>query len=462
MRATAAVVSLIAPAAAQAHGFGARYELPLPLAIYLTSAALAVLLSFLAMAWFSRHARGVGEAPRFNLLVTAPGRALASAPVLFALRLAAVALFVVVIVAGLLGAQSPLKNIAPAFVWALWWVGMTYVSALAGDLWALLNPLATLFCWVEAAYARLRPGRRLSLELPYPKAAGVWPAAALFLLFAWMELVWEGADKPASLSLAIIAYSALAWTGMWVFGRREWLRRGEMFAIVFGLLARFSPTEVRVSEGRREWNLRPYAVGLLAREPAHPSEVALVVFMLAAVSFDGLRDTPLWTSAAPGDTAGLIGAALLLLAAYGLVCKMMVRLGQDLQTWRRAAGLFVFTLIPIAIAYHLAHYLSFLVTILQYAIPLASDPLGRGWDLFGGATHFVRPGIIDAKTIWTVAVPAIIIAHVLAVGLSHLLALREFPSRRAALRSQYPMVALMLAYTMGSLWIIAQPIVSER
>ncbi len=462
LRAYGFAVALLFPALAHAHGFGTRYELPLPLAVYLASAGLTILLSFLAMAWFSRRAVAVGEGWRFDILATLPGRALASAPALFVLRFAAVALFLLVVCAGLLGTQSPLKNIAPAFVWALWWVGMTYLSALAGDLWALLNPLDTLFRWAEAAYARLRPGRRLSLDLPYPETAGMWPGAALFLLFAWMELVWEGADRPASVSLAIIAYAALAWTGMLLFGRREWLRRGEVFSIVFGLLARFSPTQAREVDGRWEWKLRPYAVGLLAREPAEASEVALVAFMLAAVTFDGLRETPLWAAARLGDTTGLLGTALLMLAAYLLVCKAIVLLGENLQTWRRTAGLFIFTLIPIAIAYHLAHYLSFLAAVLQYMIPLASDPLGRGWDLFGGATHFVRPGIVDAKTVWYVAVPAIVVAHVIAVSLAHLLALREFPGRRAALRSQYPMVVLMIAYTISSLWIIAQPIVTER
>ena len=462
LRAPAFAAAFLVPASAHAHGFGTRYELPLPLAVYLASAGLTIILSFLAMGWFSRRAVAIGEGLSLDVLATLPGRVLASAPVLFVLRLAAVALFVLVVCAGLLGSQSPLKNIAPAFVWALWWVGMTYISALVGDLWALLNPLDILFRWAEAAYARLRPGRRLSLHLPYPEAAGMWPAAALFLVFAWMELVWEGADRPASLSLAIMGYALLTWTGMALFGRREWLRRGEVFAIVFGLIARFAPTQVREADGRWEWKLRPYAVGLLAREPAAASEGALIVFMLAAVTFDGLRETPLWVAAGLGEAAGLLAAALLMLAAYLLISRAMVVLGEDLQTWRRTAGLFIFTLIPIAIAYHLAHYLSFLVTVLQYMIPLASDPLGRGWDLFGGATHFVRPGIVDAKTVWYVAVPAIVIAHVIAVCLAHLLALREFPGRRVALRSQYPMVALMIAYTMSSLWIIAQPIVTER
>jgi hypothetical protein len=126
------------------------------------------------------------------------------------------------------------------------------------------------------------------------------------------------------------------------------------------------------------------------------------------------------------------------------------------------ARLFVFTLVPIAIGYHLAHYLSFVVSAFQYLIPLISDPLGLGWDLFGTALHIVRIGIVDARAIWYASVVAIVLGHVAAVYLAHVMAVRVFGDRRAALRSQYPMLALMLGYTMVSLWIIAQPIVSSR
>ena len=35
-------------------------------------------------------------------------------------------------------------------------------------------------------------------------------------------------------------------------------------------------------------------------------------------------------------------------------------------------------LVPIAVAYHLAHYVSLLLTTGQFIIPLASDPFGWG------------------------------------------------------------------------------------
>ena len=126
------------------------------------------------------------------------------------------------------------------------------------------------------------------------------------------------------------------------------------------------------------------------------------------------------------------------------------------------ASLFIFTLVPIAVAYHLAHYLSFLLMAIQYLIPLASDPLGLGWDLFDTARYIIKIGVVDARTVWYVSVTAIVIGHIAAVCLAHAMALRVFKDNQAALRSQYPMLALMVAYTMVSLWIIAQPIVNSR
>jgi len=466
----AGAAALLWAAGACAHGFGERYELPIPLALYLAAAGLTVLLSFAAMLVFLRSGSELRDYPRADLLGLRLGRLAASAPVAFALRFAGVFTYLAVVVAGLLGEQRALKNIAPVMVWAIAWVGLAYASALLGNLWALVNPFDTLFGSLERFYALARPGRRLCLDLPYPARLGVWPAMALFLAFVWMELAWEDSDAPAALALAIIAYSAITWLGMLAFGRQEWLGRGEAFAVVYGYLARFAPLEARTVEGRRQWNLRPYAVGLLPRDPLGPSEIVLVILILAAVSFDGFLETPAWAAIVERfgydhallRTAGLITALLVFLAAYLFTCGAIVRLGSSnsAQSRTRAAGLFVLTLVPIAIAYHVAHYLSFFLTASQYLVPLASDPLGWGWDLFGGGRQFIRPTIIDARAVWYVSVAAIVAAHVVAVYLAHVVALREFATRRAVLRSQFPMVALMVAYTMTSLWIIAQPIVT--
>ena len=467
---------------AHAHGFGARYDLPIPLALYLVGAGLTVAVSFAMLAVFMRgtpqrdeHGRSSPTGSRGARFLLAPG-------LLLVCRTLSVALYLLVIAAGLFGVQSPLKNIAPVMVWAIWWVGMAYVSALLGDWWALVNPLDTLFAWAEALCARIKPGARLAIGLRYPHALGAWPAVVLFQAFVWMELVWERSDSPAYLAAAMLAYSALTWLGMLLFGRAQWLRSGEVFALVFGLLARFAPTKVRESSsGGRALHLRPYGVGLLSHEPVSASKVVLVLAMLAAVCLDGFMETPLWASVleccAPGaqviasdsdsarmwlQTLGVLGAPLLFVAVYLVVCRLIACSSQARVPVARVAGVFVLTLVPIAIAYHLAHYLSFLATAAQYLIPLASDPFGFGWDLFGTKNHFVRIGLVDARAVWYLSIAAIVIGHVIAVYLSHCVALRAYDDRRVALRSQGPMLALMVGYTMISLWIIAQPIVTTR
>lgn len=466
---------LAAAGGAHAHGFGTRYDLPIPLPLYLFGAGLTVGASFVMLAAFMRSAPGSNEYWRFNVTRTFCGRILAAAPLLFACRSFAVAVYVAVTAAGFFGVQSPLKNIAPIMVWAIWWVGMAYLSALLGDLWTLVNPLDTLFGWAEALHARNGPGRNLANRMHYPQALGAWPAVVMFVAFVWMELVWEHSDSPAYLAAAMLAYSVLTWLGMLLFGREQWLRHGEVFALVFGLLARFAPTEVRHlgSEDRALW-LRPYGVGLLVSEPVSPSIAVLVLAMLAAVCFDGFMETPLWAGLlehyAPDadttrpwlQTAGVIGAPLLFVAVYLVFCRLSIVCGGGRVPLMRVAGLYVLTLIPIAIAYHLAHYLSFLAMAWQYLIPLASDPFGFGWDLFGSKNHFIRIGLVDARAVWYLAIGAIVTGHIIAVYLAHCVALRANSDRRTALRSQWPMVALMVCYTMTSLWIIAQPIVVTR
>jgi hypothetical protein len=470
-----------ATAQAQAHGFGQRYDLPLPLSLYICGAALIVMVSCLMLVFLVRAAPKDRTYPRLDLLAYGPTRLLASPPMVTAIRLAAVALYFFLLAAGFLGNQNAFRNVVPITIWALWWVGLAYFSALIGDLWRVANPLETLFAAAERAYFRMRGGKRLSLGLAVPPWVAAWPAVAFYLVFLWMEMVWDGSDSPFRMAASIVAYSMLTWAGMWMYGREAWLEHGEAFTRVFGVFARFSPMGVRLKDRRiAEWELRPYALGLLNREPVHASEIMLVVAILAAVSFDGFLETPAWASLVEAlsnggepiaalRTAGLLATPLLFLAVYLVFCHLIALCGRSRgdrfdphRPALRIAGLFVLTLVPIAIAYHIAHYLSFLAIAGQYMIPLVSDPFGWGWNLFGTVNHLVRPGIVDARLVWIVSVAAIVAGHVAALYLGHLLSMREFADRRAAARSQWPMLVLMVAYTMLSLWIIAQPIVSSR
>jgi len=294
---------------------------------------------------------------------------------------------------------------------------------------------------------------------------------------------------------------------MLLFSKERWLQCGEAFSIAFGILARFAPIEVRVmnpevcascsfdcrdrdgecincyecldltDDRDCEWNLRHFAVGLLRDEKVSLSMAAFVILMLATVTFDGFTATPLFGSLESNlfalvpfigewritviDTLGLALFPTLFLVVYLFVCRLMVVTSRTNLAVGEMARAFVFSLVPIALAYHLAHYFSYLLIQGQLIVPLLSDPFGFGWDLFGTASYRINIAVVGARFAWFVAVGSIVLGHIIAVYLAHVIALRNLKEPTTALRSQYPMLGLMVGYTVISLWIIAQPIVES-
>jgi hypothetical protein len=483
-----------------AHGFGTRYDLPVPLWLYISGAGAAVALSFVIVGLFVQGASVVHAYPRLNLLRWGFGRALVHPVVVTTIRIFSVGLLVLVIVAGIAGTEIDTLNFAPTMVWVIWWVGTAYASALIGNVWGLVNPWNTPFKWAESFFSKINPDGDFGLDQEYPSNWGVWPGVILFFTFAWVEIVYGQSSVPGRIALMALAYTAITWSGMFIYGRETWLRHGEAFSLAFGFLARFSPTEIRVTDTTvcehclvdcmdldgncidcaecfsaaepeyREFNISPFAVGLLRNDRTPTSMMVFVVLLLSTVTFDGFTATPLWADifnflidAIPNisvvGTIGLLAFPIIFIVVYLIFAKMMSSAGGGKVSYDVIGRAFVFSLIPIALAYHLAHFFAFLLIQGQLIIPLISDPLGRGWDVFGTAGYTVDIAIVNARTAWFVSVAAIVIGHIVAVYLAHVIALRTIAERHLAIRSQYPMMVLMVGYTMVSLWILAQPIV---
>ena len=499
-----ASLSVLFSLPAYGHGFGLRYDLPLPLVLWIIGAASTVLLSFLIVAIAVRSNASVEAPTQLNLLRWQISNAVTGGKTRLIARLLAVAALILIVVAGIIGDQTPTRNLAPTAIWIAWWVGFSYLSAFVGNVWSVVNPWAAIFDWCEQLLSKPPASQRAKAN--WPKSLGVWPATGLFLVFGWLELVWEGRSIPSQLAWLAIGFSVLTWTGMFVFGRSTWLTHADPFALAFSILSKFAPTEIcveravcdtcaaygetvvtdrgealdcdrcyRAAESRRGWILRPPGVGLLHTENISQSLMVFVIVMLSTVTFDGLMATPFWQRIenalyvalpALGDsrlaiinTLGLLSFCAIFIAVYRLVATLIAQGSQKRMTPDTASRAFVLTLVPIAIAYLIAHYLSYFLIQGQLLIRLASDPFGFGWNIFGTA-HF-RPdiGIVGARFAWYTSLFAIVIGHVAAVSLAHIIALRSFDDPRLAIRSQIPMLVLMVAYTMMSLWIIAQPIV---
>ena len=501
----AASVWLLSPA--YAHGFGERYDLPLPLSLFVIGGALAVALSFLVVAVVLRGDATHRGYPRYNLLrMPVIGPALASPWVTAPLQFLSALLTAYVIFGGLFGTERAALNPAPAAIYVAFWVGLSFFTALFGNLWALVNPWQVVWRFAEYVTAALAPGQTLSRNRPYPPRWGPWPAVLVFVGFAVLETVAAGAAGPRALGWILVCYTVYNFVGMYRYGREPWLRNAEGFTVVYGFMARFSITEVRApashcaacsSGGRcsagerdcvdcyecyhaarpeeREFNLRPFCVGLNRLGLVTATVVCHVILLLSTVSFDGLSATPEWVVFSAqfllqspkyggylANLVGVIGLPIVFGLLYLGTCRAMAAFAgsssgesPDVGALARA---FAFSLLPIALAYHYAHFLGFLLINGQRFIVLASDPFGWGWDLFGTADAIINIGILSPVFIWYFSIAAIVVGHMAGVYLAHVQAVRLYPNRRAALLSQVPMLVLMVCYTCVSLWIISRPI----
>jgi hypothetical protein len=404
-------------------------------------AAAALLVSFAGLAVFWRTARlERGIEGRVLLHPSWLTRGLADAG-----RAIGLFLFALVVVAAWFGDDDTVENITPVFVYVVFWVGMTLVCALVGDLWRIVNPFDTLAAAVESA-------RRHG---PAPYRWGRWPAVAGLTGFVWLELVYPARSEPRTLAVAVVLYTAAVLAGVLRWGR-DWLRQGEGFTVFFGLLASMAPLYAD-DEGRIR--LRPPLTGLVGLRPDAATQ-ALVIVALGSTSFDGLSRTRFWidltrnlgsTQQALLATVGLVWAVSVVTLAFVGAMRVTGRLQQ--RRHPELAAAFVHSLVPIAFAYALAHYFSLLVFEGQSAMALASDPLGRGWDLFGTAGNAVDFTAVSTTTIAYVQASGIVAGHVAGVVVAHDRALALFPSREAT-RSQYPLLAAMVVFTVGGLALL--------
>jgi hypothetical protein len=444
-----------------AHGIGGIRDLPVPLWLFYYGGALVLLVSFLAL-WALWTKPRLEHADRGRPLGDGIERFLLARPLRILLGAIGFGLFLVVAAAALVGEDSPTRNIAPTFVYVAFWLGLVLLVVLFGNVWAPLNPwraAADAVAWVSE-----RTGFEWEPPFDYPRRLGRWPAAVLLLAFASLELAYVDPASPRALALAIYLYSALTWLGMLLFGREAWLANGEAFSVYFGFLAKLAPLGVR--DGRVV--LRPPLLAASLRDP-RAGTLAFVAVMLGSVAFDGFSRTSWWvdwryelvSGLAPRtadvvstlfNLVGLVAVVALVAAAYLLAVRAAAALSGE---GRNLAGQFLASLLPIALAYAVAHYFSLLVLQGQALVPLASDPFGRGWDLFGTAGP-PDPPRLSTHVIWYVQVGALVVGHVAGLVLAHDKAIALFRSPRVATATQYPLLLLMVLYTVSGLWLLSR------
>jgi hypothetical protein len=443
-----------------------RSDLPIPEWLFGWAAAMVLVISFVALAvlWPQPKLEGDRWRPLPGLL----GRVWASRPVEILCGAIGVALLGVVIYTGLRGTQSPAANFAPTFVFVIVYLGFVLASVLLGDVFRAFNPwraIGRAVGWTAAQVA----GDGLPKPLPYPERLGHWPAAAGLFAFAVLELVRSGGDQPETVAIATLVYSALTFIAMALYGVEAWSARGEAWSVYFNLFSRISIFETR----DRVLGVRPPLAGLAHLE-AGAGTPALLAVMIGTVTFDGASEAPIWTGIAPDISnffedlglspqpafeltflIGLCAAIALVYGFYRLGVLGARSVGGGFSADRLAKA-FAHSLVPIALAYVAAHYMTYLLFRGQAIIFLSSDPLGDGSDLFGTASTQIDYSLIGATATWYWQVGFVVAGHVAGLVLAHDRALAMYTDAKQAVRSQYWMLAVMVGFTSLALWLLSQ------
>jgi hypothetical protein len=465
--ALAVLAALALPGAAQAHGIGGIRDLPVPGWLFLFGGATVLVASFAALGvlWTTPRLRSDEDGRPLPPMLQ---RVLGSRVLRVVLGAASLGLFAVVFASAAFGSEQPNENLAPTFIYVDFWLGVVLLSVVLGNVWSVLSPwkvAADAVAWALGRAGRARAPRE------YPSWLGRWPATMLLFAFVTLELVYTEPANPRVLAQAILVYSVVTWTGAAVYGRRGWFDNGDGFSVYFGLLSRIAPFATRARDGGREIVLRRPFSGLTPVE-GRPGTVAFVATMLGSVAFDGLSRATFWQDRlfsirAPlveddPELADLLGMGFNLLGLIAAVSFVAFAYLAAVQAAQAVAGrtvslegIFVGSLFPIAFVYVVAHYFSYFLIQGQYTAPLLSDPFGRGWDLIGTADVRTKIDLLSPNTVWYVQVGVLVAGHVLGLVVAHDRALANVRPVSRAGRTQYALLALMVLYTVGGMWLLS-------
>ena len=485
-----------------AHGFGERYDLPVPMGWVIACSCLIVALTFLMSAIFpnNKFLHRFSYSIEIQNFDTEP--CINSSVMKHLIGAFSAFLLLLCFSAAAWGSQDALMNFSPTFIWIIWWIGCSFGVVFFGNFWPLVDPwryIYQLVLFLEKRLSTQHHQREIDpihlAIVRFHSHLGIWPAVIGLLCWCGLEIIYPIASMPQKLSIFIAVYSLWNWLGMRVFGMNEWCLRSDVFSVYFRYLASwriflqsaFQATQSPIAHEKTDHSQLSNNFTL--------SQIGFVIAMITSVLFDGLHAGSVWLwfeskmtqweffkNDVNGFIIGIVGLILtwfLLLVFYLIVCQITNWISlflcdkkSDTATdsnskriiFLSIGYIFLKSLLPIAFAYLVAHNFSSLFIQGQNIIQLISDPYGRMWNLWGTADYYPDITWIDAKVTWYVATSSIVVGHMISVLMGHhasttlAVTLKTNMTSRSIWLLNLPMTLLMIAFTSLSLSIIAEPL----
>lgn len=424
------------------------------------------------------------------------------------------------IVSGLAGIQVGGQNATTALIWTVWWIGVIFVVLLCGKIFCYLCPIAALGDWLQRGGLWRKTRESLfGLNLQWPHSLrNIYPAIVFFLAVTWIELGTGITSSPKGTAWLLIIFLVVAVVAAVLFAGRSFCRYACLVGRISGLYSLVAPVELRVrnrqmcsacrgkecvagsdagfgcpaliypgslqentycllcmeclrtcSRNNIALNLRPFSSDLSALSRLQADEATLSIVMLVMTLFHIITMTPHWTYLSQGiqQTMDVVyTTAFTMGMVFFLVVPSLLVLGSSLAGRLLAgnrlvpAGQVILSyacpLLPVVLFFHLPHNVDHLFNEILLAVPVLSDPLGLGWNLFGTAT-WRPPTILSPNTIRIAQYSLTALATLWGIIVSFRVARHLFPDNRDAMRSLIPISTLIVALAIGILWLFASP-----
>ena len=401
------------------HGVVNVGDLPIPFDIVLNSSALVVLITFvyLKVSWKES--------------IITPRQEVFNDKQNFIGKLFGIIILFLLVAPGIFGNESSKTSIAPLILWVFLWIGVPVLGLLFGDIYSKFNPL-NLF------------------SLKSDKPESVYFACILFIGLTWFELVWRKPGNP--LNIAIVLITLFICVNLLRYFLKKSLIEVDPLLLLHYLYSKL-----------KLFNSRPYFRSLLDNIGNLAKLRGIeyfVLLMIGTVTYDGLRETTFWYNQFGSRTDDMGFSTMMFLIMnlgtilfYRFACFFAIKVGGSDLELNHVSNLFGHTMLPIAFAYHVTHYLTLLLFESQTFFYRFNDPIGIGMNILNveepTINYFIEPLVI-----WGIQVAVTLLGHMLSVVLAHDLAVKLFGHQQSD-KTQYIFLFITVALTLQALFVLS-------
>ena len=403
------------------HGIGSVGDLPIPFDTVLNISGLVIVLTFVFLKVSWKESIFIEKEVFVNSKQPLVGK-------IFGWMLLSL-----LIIPGLISDENANTSIAPLIIWVFFWIGVPVLGLFFGDVYAKFNPLDIY-----------------KTSNSNPKS--VYIATALFLGLTWFELIWNKPGNPTHIGVVFIILLFITLTS------KFFLQKVSIEVDPLHLLHHlYSKLRLTIS--------KPVLKNMLENISNLSNLKGMeyfILLMIGTVTYDGLRGTTYWRNlfgASVLDTGfstlAFLSINLIVILSYRFACWFAIKVSGERKNLNEISLLFGHTMLPIAFAYHVTHYLSLLLYESQSLIFRLNDPYGLGWNLFNvnevSINYFLSP-----VTLWTIQVFVTLAGHMLSVVLAHDLAVKLFGHQQSD-KTQYIFLLITVGLTLQALFVLSVP-----